>query len=88
MVYAVKDESEVVFKNELDSLKDNKQVHYYHFSNNSGRLSEEHLKKLITSFNDTDFFVCGPDGMMTFVVKILKGMDIPEKKIHFEKFSY
>jgi ferredoxin-NADP reductase len=37
---------------------------------------------------ERDVYLCGPPVMMDIVVKVLRELKIPEKQIHFEKFSY
>jgi ferredoxin-NADP reductase len=51
-----------------------------------GRVSVDLMKKLLPSSN-YDFFICGPPPMMDATVEGLIAWDVPEARVHFEKFG-
>eukprot|EP00301_Raphidiophrys_heterophryoidea_P024225 c7787_g1_i2.p1 GENE.c7787_g1_i2~~c7787_g1_i2.p1 ORF type:complete len:350 (-),score=115.09 c7787_g1_i2:134-1183(-) len=51
-----------------------------------GPVSIDHVKSVVPH-SDCEFYVCGPRGMMTGLVKDLKSWGVPEKQVHFEHFG-
>ncbi|MEI8364529.1 MAG: ferric reductase-like transmembrane domain-containing protein [archaeon] len=88
LIYSVKDDKDIVFREELNSLKEKNHNHYYHSSNKFGHLNEDKLRNVILNPTTTDFFVCGPPGMTNHIIKLLKRMGVSKKRIHHEKFSF
>jgi ferredoxin-NADP reductase len=50
-------------------------------------LSAEHLAADIPDLGDHDVYVCGPDGMMTSVIRALRSAGVPRRQIHHESFE-
>lgn len=50
-------------------------------------LNAEKLKKYVTDFDNSQFFLCGPPVMMSNVVKALKVLGVPKRRIHYERFA-
>ncbi len=87
LVYCVKNENELVFKDELSSIKQKNKI-YYHISNKEKHLSEDKLRSIILNPTQTDVFICGPNQMTKNLIKILRKLGVNKKRIHFEKFSF
>ena len=99
-MYANRGLSSVIFKDELEALKDKYMqrltVHYI-FSReqteagfNYGRIDDEKLKQLsrLVNFNSIDhFFICGPEPLIYSTKDFLINNGIDTDKIHFELFS-
>lgn len=100
LIYGNRTVSSIIFKENLEALKDKHLQHfrvYYVLSRerteadiNYGRIDAEkckHLSKLI-NFNSADeFFICGPEQMIFTVKQFLENSGIDKNKIHFELFT-
>ena len=53
-----------------------------------GYIGVEMLKKYITHPEDARFFICGPPPMMATVVRALRDLGVPKKRIHYERFAF
>lgn len=100
LVYGNKNVASIIFKEELEALKDKylKQFRVYHILSrektdsefNNGRIDVEkcnRLSELIKLDIVDDFFICGPEQMIFTVRDFLQGWGIDSKKIHFELFT-
>jgi len=101
LVYCNRTENQIIFKNELDQLEEKhegrlKVIH--NLSNPSsewqglkGRLDESKLKDTLESIDypeldQTQYFVCGPEGLMDTAIHTLKNLGVDEKSIIKESF--
>lgn len=101
LYYGNKTERETIFKADLDKLKesypDKLSVHYIYSRENSidekynGRINEEKVNEFIKEDVDLlksdEFFMCGPEQMISEVEKALKYLGVNESRIHFELFT-
>ncbi len=102
LLYQNRNEDSIIFKNELEKLENEfhhrfKIVHYLSHSNsnytqNIGRLDSikilHHIKELTgDNLFKTDFFICGPQGLMSESDLALKNLLIASYKIHKENFT-
>lgn len=100
LVYGNKNISSIIFKEELEALKDKHLEHFrmYHILSrettdidfNNGRIDVDkchQLSRLIDFNSVDDFFICGPEQMIFTVKDFLKGWGIDSKQIHFELFT-
>jgi ring-1,2-phenylacetyl-CoA epoxidase subunit PaaE len=101
LVYGNRSRSSIIFKEELEALKD-KFLHrfrIYHILSregadtplNSGRIDREKteflLKKLIDPKNIQEAFLCGPEELIFTVRDVLQEKGVPAAHIHFELFT-
>lgn len=100
LVYGNKNLASVIFKDQLENLKD-KYLQRFSLINifsrektesqfNYGRIDVSKLNQLsrFVNFNKADhFFICGPEQMIFTVKDFLKGWGIESEKIHFELFT-
>jgi ring-1,2-phenylacetyl-CoA epoxidase subunit PaaE len=100
LVYGNRNRASIIFKEELEALK-NKFMSRFRMIHvlsreltdatiNHGRIDAEKCDALFTSHVEIDadeFFLCGPEGMIFCVSDYLKGKGVDEKKIHFELFT-
>ena len=100
LMYGNKNLASVIFKDQLEALKD-KYLERFSLYNifsrektesdfNYGRIDVSKLHKLskFVNFNKVDhFFICGPEKMIFTVKDFLKGWGIDTEKIHFELFT-
>lgn len=100
LVYGNKNQSSIIFKEELEALKDKnlQRFRLYHILSrertdsefNYGRIdvSKIHrLSKLINLDQVDDFFLCGPEEMIFSIKDFLAGWGIKKEKVHFELFT-
>jgi ring-1,2-phenylacetyl-CoA epoxidase subunit PaaE len=100
LVYGNKNISSIIFKEEIEALKDKHLERfrvYYILSRerteadfNYGRIDVSkcnHLSKLINIEAIDDFFICGPEQMIFTIKDFLTGWGIKSEKIHFELFT-
>lgn len=94
LLYANKISTDIAFKEELETLE-----HNHHFiisdmidngktSYETGRVDREKIKRLVHDVKKRDVYICGPVAMIEVVIQILQEIGVPQKQIHFEKFSY
>lgn len=99
LIYGNKNVSSIIFKEELDAIKNNflQRFQLLHILSQegtdapvfSGRINEEKLQQLsaIINYNKVDnFFVCGPEAMIFTIKNYLEQLGIENNKIHFEIF--
>lgn len=91
LIYACRNQQEVIFGNELQAL----QTQYSHqlhinivFSQTQGRITQAGLKTLLpTSHSNTEFFICGPTGFNDVVYKTLAESKVAANNLHIEQFT-
>ena len=98
LLYANRNESSVIYKNELEQMQKNLQSHnkppknfylQYHFSSQQGRLSTPQLDSFFRQHdprNQAHYFFCGPVPLMKNAREILKAR-IPHSHLHHESFG-
>src|SRR5690606_22527503 len=93
--------STIIFKEELENLKNNYMERFQVFNILSrehtesellnGRISSAKLEKIfriIPSLSKADeYFICGPNEMIEEARKLISDLGIDEKNIHFEMFN-
>ncbi|MBA2563587.1 MAG: phenylacetate-CoA oxygenase/reductase subunit PaaK [Chitinophagaceae bacterium] len=100
LVFGNRNHSSIIFKEELEALKDKyiQRFRLYHILSrermeaviNYGRINEEkcmQLKKLINLKIVDEFFICGPEEMIFCVKDFLETQGTDKNKIHFELFN-
>lgn len=100
LVYGNRNKNSIIFKEELEALKDKfierfRTIHILSRERtdaliNSGRINGDklnELNKLINYKNTDEFFICGPEEMIFVVKDFLESSGVEKKKIHFELFT-
>ncbi len=100
LIYGSKNHTSIMFKNELEALKDkyiNRFALHYILSRekiesdiNYGRIDALKCKqfaRLIKFKAKDEFFICGPEEMTFGVKNFLEDEKVDKKKIHFELFT-
>jgi predicted ferric reductase len=95
LMWANKTENDIAFKDELKKIESDmpslKVLHIMSkqddWSGEKGFVDAEKIKKYITNFQESQFYICGPPIMMTSVEKVLRSMGAPKKRIHYERFA-
>jgi 3-ketosteroid 9alpha-monooxygenase subunit B len=90
LIYANRDESSIIFKQELAELA---RAHPERFGIvhsldvRDGFLDAAGVTRLIGAARDADFFLCGPGAFMATVESALLELGVPMAQIHIERFS-
>jgi predicted ferric reductase len=98
LLYANKNEADIVFKEELDRMvwqakPDVEVIHILtrpgrSWPGETGRLDREKLKRLCGDrMRSSTFFLCCPPPMIKGLVAILRGLEVPRARISYEYFS-
>lgn len=100
LVYGNKNTASIIFKEQIESLKDRYMERfrvYYILSReqtdtefNYGRIDVQkcnHLSGLIDFSSVDEFFICGPEEMIFGIKDFLSGWGIDSQKVHFELFT-
>lgn len=101
LVYGNRNKASIIFKEELEALKDKfldrfRIIHILSRERaeaevNAGRIDKEKcdllFSKLININNCHEFFLCGPEEMIFCVKEYLETKAVDKKKIHFELFT-
>ena len=100
LVYGNRNVSSIIFKEDLEALKDKhlQRFRIYHILSrerteatiNYGRIDAEKCRQLSRLINLTsvdEFFICGPEKMIFAIKEFLEANGINKKKIHFELFT-
>lgn len=100
LVYGNKTLEDVMFKNDLELLKETYSDRfsvYYSFSKSnlenhfSGRIDETIVQKVIKELHGNiifdDYFLCGPEAMINLVKESLAISGVAKNNIHFELFT-
>ena len=101
LVYGNRTKASIIFKEELEALKDKfiNRFRIYHVLSrekteaaiNNGRIDVEKLDLLFEKVIDInkcdEFFLCGPEEMIFCIKGYLAGKGVPAEKVHFELFT-
>jgi predicted ferric reductase len=91
VLYRVRTEAEAVLLPELQALASARgaRVHVLTGRTASGSQPFEpaNLVALVPDIAERDIYVCGPQGMMTAVLRSLRRLRIPSRQVHAERFS-
>lgn len=95
LIWGNKSANDIAFKEELKRMElemsSLKVIHVMSkqddWEGEKGYIDAEKLKRYVDDFQNSQFFVCGPPIMMNAVMKSLRGLGVPKRKIHYERFA-
>jgi predicted ferric reductase len=96
LVYANSDWDDVIFREELESLRARVDLTLVHvlenpppdWSGERGRITDALLRRVLSANRaENEYFLCGPGPMSETVQQVLHGMGIPLSRVHFELFN-
>lgn len=95
LIYGNKQESSIMFRDEIDGMLADKVYHFLSGEKKEGfaygRINNETISELILKdrsiLDSDDFYICGPETMIADVREILDKFGVSQDKIHFEYFS-
>ncbi len=90
LFYGNHDANSIIFKQALDEMSA-REPERFHLQHVLKRFDESFLEETLVAIRestptDCEYYVCGPEGMMEGVLRVLKKNRVPSAKIHFEKF--
>ena len=93
LLYRVRSAPEILFRNELDALAQQRgaRIHYLIGPRGEGvgdPLDATSLARLVPDIGDRDVYLCGPVAMMQRVEESLHRLGLPKRQIHAERFAY
>ncbi|MEM8966295.1 MAG: ferredoxin--NADP reductase [Bacteroidota bacterium] len=100
LIYANRDEKTVIFRERLLQLQSNfpDRLHLTHilenpspdFASHSGLITPERVPELLAELPfsevETEYFLCGPQGMMDNILQALSTLEVPSSAIRKESF--
>lgn len=101
LLYGNRNQGSIIFKEQLDRLEASSggRLRVEHvlsqpqvpWSGHTGRLNRSMVLKILDQLHlpplyDTQYYLCGPEGMMTEVKEALKLLRVPTERIHKESF--
>jgi glycine betaine catabolism B len=97
LVFAVKTERDIIFREELDYLQRRfpnlrvtvtlSRVEGTSWEGERGRITPELLNRLVPRLSSQRVHICGPVEMMDSVVEVLRGLGVPAEQIKRESFT-
>lgn len=96
LIYSNRNHASIVFEKEFNKLVNSssgrlKVIHVItddpEWSGEKGRLDKEKILRLVPDFIDREVFICGPPPMMKTVRATLSSIDVPNNRIHYERFA-
>jgi predicted ferric reductase len=94
MLYGNRTEADTALLPELEQLASQLNMPIHNvlseqkaYNGEKGYVDKEKIARLVPDVAERDVFLCGPPPMMAGVIAGLKELGVPEKQIHFERFS-
>jgi predicted ferric reductase len=94
LLYGSRTENDIIFKNELENIKEDWLRKVFVLSNDNsnnyekGYIDKKIIKKYVENINNSLFYICGPEPMQKQVVKILKDLGVKKNNIKIESFFW
>jgi predicted ferric reductase len=97
LLYGSKSWEEITFREELEALKERLNLSVIHVLENppdgwtgeKGFINAQLFKRhLPAPYEDHEYFICGPGGMMDAIENALGELDVPIAKYHSERYSF
>ncbi|HEY4345946.1 MAG TPA: ferredoxin reductase family protein [Gaiellaceae bacterium] len=93
LIHRVLNDADVVFRSELEELASRRSLSIHtivgdHRDEESRHLlSTSHLRELVPDIAERDVYVCGPPGMVTWMLKNIRGAGVSRRRLHVERFA-
>lgn len=94
LMYANRSPADVPLQGELLDLERRHAFNFYEimsqdpsWSGEKGRVDLQKIERLVPDFREREIYICGPAPMMAGIEKILLVSGVPQKRIHYERFS-
>jgi nitric oxide dioxygenase len=87
-LHGTQNKAELAFEDEIKSLTEKENFSYaISFSEDNKKISIADLKAASNNVKETDFYICGPVGMMKALCSDLKSWGVADENIHYEYFG-
>ena len=87
LVYANRDESSVIFRDQLRTLDPARLTVIHWLETVQGLPTPAHLRALISPAAHAEVLICGPKPFMAAARTALADLDVPKDRIHIERFT-
>jgi ring-1,2-phenylacetyl-CoA epoxidase subunit PaaE len=96
LLYGSKTEADIIFKKELDNIKEDwfKKVYFLSKENRSselyekGHINKTMIEKYVRDIDNNIFYICGPETMKNDVKKALINLGVKKRDIIIEDFFW
>ena len=90
LFYGNRSEEEIIFKNQLESIRANhpdRLLVQQFLSSDGERLDSERTQSLVNGIGEAHYFICGPEGMIAAVKEGLENSNVSSSNITIEYFA-
>jgi ferredoxin-NADP reductase len=95
LLYAIQDVDHIIYRSELDALRQRGKHVSYTFTQNApsdwsgfrGRINQTMLTTFVSDFSQPLFYICGPPAMCKAIVDELRGLEVPQTRIRVEEYD-
>jgi predicted ferric reductase len=93
VLYRVISDNDIVLRAELDRIATNRgaRIDYLVGDHTTPAarhlLSPSHLRKLVPDIAERDVYICGPVGLIDWIVPNLRSAGVPRRHLHIERFA-
>ena len=87
LLFYVKNETEKLFSNELKELETSGLSYQYIYSDDRGRICQQHLDEFVTEIAQHEAYLCGPPQMIQDTKNLLLKNQVDDDTIFFEYFG-
>lgn len=96
LFYGVRTEADIIYRQELDSIKESWFAKVYVLSNHgsdfaageAGQINQKIIEKYVPNTANSLFYICGPELMKRSLKKILAKLSVSRQKIMIEDFFW
>jgi ring-1,2-phenylacetyl-CoA epoxidase subunit PaaE len=83
LLYANRSDENIIFKKELNHLKNQyQQFEYKHFISRKKRIEKNDLMQI----HSAKYYICGPDSLKDGIKQLLQDLNVPKSNINIEHF--
>lgn len=86
LIASFSNRDEIIFQNELNSISNELRKIIYVVTSREGRIDEEKIRRNISDFLNSLFYISGPAGFVEAMAKLVKSIGVPEENIKTEDF--
>lgn len=94
LLYGSRTREDIVFKEELDALKEAHHIEVIHVLSEksgqqfeSGYIDEEKIERIVPDLREREVYLCGPVQMIDGITTLLLKKGVRQENIHYERFS-
>jgi ferredoxin-NADP reductase len=94
VVYRASSPDDLIFREELDWLATvrDAEIHYVIGGRDDpgprAVMSTKGLRRLVPDLQRRDVYLCGPEGLVSSAVKLLRRLHVPRRQIHLDPFEF